>query len=548
MAGARLAAKAGSGFGILLLFLAAGAGPLFGQSLSGRWEIGAELIPQTTSYQATAFDFGLYSQLDLGLDFAGLGFDGTLYFSNLGLGLVWLGWDAAFPPGEIVPAATKRTLAANDWIKVVRSFPSPVRPGEAFEVTIIVEALQAIPPAAELTVIEELPRGWAIEPIAPAGARVARETQQWTLTLGGPGTREEIRYIAYVPSEAAAGYYTIMGTVRSELFPDLLFRDEIEVIVAPLAIPGRVRLSQDLIFAAKVSSGGLIEPLAFRAMRLNSYFVFDPQLKFTNYFSLYNVGTAQTPALSSRDLLIVEGKATGGASLKLALQFSSDSALAFDYGSLGISGLSLAGLPLRATTGFDSSGFKGTKLEGEYSAEILGVAAAFEAGWSYNKELQLELSYLSIRLSERIDGLLRCYDYYGWLSYDEPNGDGTEEEHFELIRRLIYFEFSLDKLEIRSTSTFRPILEDIDGDSAKEKVAASRLVRQELRLRRALKGLTFTGFFIWTAEEPLLAPLELSLIRFQLAFSQRSLRLTSTTSLDLRAHGFAQAVEAAISF
>ncbi|MCR4404938.1 MAG: hypothetical protein NUW06_06680 [Candidatus Acetothermia bacterium] len=450
MAGLGLLLRGASKVGIFALAFWVLAYPALSEELSGRWEIGAELVPQTTSYETSAFDLGLYSQLDLGLDYEGLGFDGTLFFSNLGLRTVWLGWEATFPMGEAIAAAMKRTLASNDWVKVLRSFPSPVRPGEAFAVTIIIEALQPIPPGVEFTLLEELPRGWPIEPIAPPGVRIAKESLQWTVTLAAPGAREEIRYIGYVPSEAAPGSYTITGTVRSALFPDLDFSDAIELILQPLAIPARTRLSQDLIF-----TGGT--ELAFKSMLFSASAMLDPRLKLTNYFSLYDLGPAQTPSLASRDTLIIDGETSGGIKAKLALKFSSDSALAFDSGSLQISGLSIEGVLIRSTTLFNQVGLQRISMELDYSTTILGVPLALKALIAAGDKLELELDYYTLRLTFPFDGLFRLYDYYGPLKYDGDD-DGAEEEHFELKRRQVYLEFALDKLDLRSTSTFEPIL------------------------------------------------------------------------------------------
>lgn len=540
MAGRRLAAKVGWGLGLIILFLLMRASPLSGQALSGRWEIGAELFPQTTSYEATAFEFELYSQLDLGLDFEGLGLDGTLFFSNLGLEIVWLGWEATFPSVKVAKAAMKRTLAQNDWVKVLRSFPSPVRPGEAFAVVIIIEALQPIPPGTEITVIEELPPGWAIEPSAPPGVRVTKETQQWTIILTEPGTREEIRYIGYVPSEAQAGSYTLSGTVRSSLFPDLAFNDTIEVILQATPIPAKTKLGQDLIFIDGTD-------LAFQMMLFAASVSLDSQLKLTNYLSLYNVGTAQTPSFVSRDTFIIEGETPGRLKTRLALRFSSETPLGFDSGSLQISGLTIQGLSLRSTTSFAEAGLERITLELDYPTMLFGLPLALKAGITYNAGLEMELDYFNIQLNSRFDGLLRLYDYYDWLEYDADD-DGTEEAHFELERRRLYLQFSLDKLEIRSTSTFEPILEDIDGDGADEKLTALHFARQELRLRRALKEGALIGSFIWTAEEARGAPLELAYLRFYLLFTRSSLRLSGTMALNLKTQGFTATAEAAVSF
>ncbi len=531
--GARLAAKTGYGLSVTILFLLMWAGPLFGQVLSGRWELGAALFPQTTGYEATAFELQPYSQLDLGLDYEGLGLDGTLFFSNLGLEMVWLGWEATFPTGELRPTAIKRTLAQNDYIKVLRAFPSPVLPGEAFEVILIIEALSAFPPGTEITVLEELPRGWAIEPIMPPGVGIAREARQWTVVLGGPGTREEIRYIGYVPREAMAGSYTLSGTARSGLFPDLAFNDTIEVILQATPLPAGVKLSQDLIFTDGAD-------LAFRTMLFNVAVTLDPRLRLMNYFSLYNI-----PPLASRDTFIIDGEAPGGIKARLALRFSSDSSLAFDSGSLQISGLTLEEVSLRSTTLFDRAGLERVTLELDHSTTTLGLPLALRAGLTYNAELQMELDYLSLRLSSRFDGLLRLYDYYDLLEYDADD-DGLEEAHFELKRRQIYLEFSLDKLDIRSISTFEPLLEDLDADPAIEKAADLRLIREEVRIRRALGEVVFTGFATFTAEAAGL--LSLSWLRFDLAFASRSLRLKGELTFDLQSQGFAAVVEAAVSF
>ncbi|MGQ9601610.1 MAG: COG1470 family protein [Candidatus Bipolaricaulia bacterium] len=542
MAGRRLAAKVGWGLGLILLFLLMRASPLSGQALSGRWEIGAELFPQTTSYEATAFEFKPYSQLDLSLDFEGLGLDGTLFFSNLGLEMVWLGWEATFPSsGKVAKAAMKRTLAQNDWVKVLRSFPSPVRPGEAFAVVIIIEALQSIPPGTEITVIEELPPGWALEPSAPPGVRVTKEAQQWTITLTGPGTREEIRYIGYVPSEAQAGSYPLSGTVRSSLFPDLAFNDTIEVILQAIPmIPAKTKLGQDLIFIDGTD-------LAFQMMLFAASVSLDSQLKLTNYLSLYNVGTAQTPSFVSRDTFIIEGETPGRLKTRLALRFSSETPLVFDSGSLQISGLTIQGLSLRSTTSFDGAGLERIALELDYPTTLFGLPLALKAGITYNAGLEMELDYFNIQLSSRFDGLLRFYDYYDWLKYDADD-DGIEEAHFELKRRRMDLQFSLDKLEIRSTSTFEPILEDIDSDGANEKLAALHFARQELRLSRALKEFTLIGSFIWTAKEAVGAPLEPAYLRFYLLFTRSSLRLSGTMALNLKTQGFTATAEAAVSF
>ena len=562
MAGERLARSI---LVIIILFsFIVGAGAVFGQELSGRWEGELSLVPQTTSRETALIDFEPSSQLDWSLDFEGLGFDNTLYFTNLGLSLVWFGWDATFPAGEVPAAVMKRTLAQNDWVKVLRSFPSPVRPGEVVEVTIIIEALQTITEPIE--VIEELPRGWGLEPIAPPGVRIAKEAHRWTVTLGDPGTRETLRYIAYVPPDAAAGLYTITGTVRSALFPDLDFSDAIEVVIAPLPIPARVKLSQDLLFATKVSAGRLVEPLAFRAMYFDIY-IRDRDLRFTNYFDLYNVGTAQTPSFSWRDTIILQGETEEGVRAKLSLRFTSEGrGFRFDRGSLRISTIPLGELALRGTVEFDAGGFEEARTYISYDTDFYNFLAYFRAGLLFNEELDLKLETFNIRLSGRFDGLFRWYDYYGWLEYDEMDGDGVEEDHFELTRRRIYLAFSLDRLDVRSTSTFRPIIEDIDPDSANEKVMDLKWTRQELRIHRSLDNLRFTGYFTFSAEEAIdeaiaaattpdeaiagvrAAPLRLARVRLNLVFIHGDVKFTSDTVLDLEDHGFTETLTVTVGF
>jgi len=566
MVGKRLASPV---FIVIIAFfsLLGAATAVFGQELSGRWEGELSLVPQTTSRETALLEFEPSSQLDWSLDYEGLGFDNTLYFTNAGLSLVWFGWEATFPTGEVREAVVKRTLAQNDWVKVVRSFPSPVRPGEVVEVTIIVEALQTIPPGTVIEIIEELPRGWGLEPLEPLGVRLAKEAHRWTVTLGDPGTRETIRYIAYVPRDAAAGSYTIIGTVRSVLFPDLDFSDTVEVVIAPLPIPARVRLSQDLIFSTKVSRGVLVEPLAFRAMYFDSYVTLERDPKFTNYFDLYNVGTAQTPSLSWRDTVILEGKTEEGVRAKLALRFTSEGrGFRFDRGSLRISTISLAELDLQSAVEFDKEGFKRARTYISYNTEFYDFLAYFRAGLVCNEDLNLELETFNLRLSGRFDGLFRWYDYYGRLEYDEIDGDGIEEDHFELTRRRVYLAFSLDKLDVRSASMIRPIIEDIDGDGADEKVVDLKWTRQDLLIRRSLEKIRFTGYFTFSAEKAIdeaiaaagtpaeaiagvrAAPLRLSRVRFNLLFIYGEVKFTSDTVLDLEDYGFAETLKVTVGF
>jgi len=313
------------------------------------------------------------------------------------------------------------------------------------------------------------------------------------VTLGAPGTRETIRYIAYVPSEAEEGIYTITGTVSSALFPDLDFSDTIEVLVAPLPIPARVKLSQDLIFSGR--------PLGFRAMYFDSY-ITGERVKFTNYFDLYNVGTPQTPSLSSRDTIILQGETVEGVRTKLAMRFASeDGGFRFDRGSLSISTITLGELALRGTVEFDAKGFDEARNYVSYDTEFYDLIAYLRAGLLYNRELDLKLETFNIRLSGRFDGLFRWYDYYGWLEYDEIDGDGVAEDHFELTRRLVYLAFSFDKLDIRSTSMIRPIIADIDADSANEKVVDLKWVRHDLQISRSLGNIRFSGYLTFSAEE-----------------------------------------------
>jgi len=525
------------GLGILLLFIWIIDVISMAEVLSGRFKGELSLSPLECQgaqpCEKAPLLFGASSQLDLGLDLEGLSLDKTLLFTNVGPVLAWLRGDASFPPAGAA-AAQRRTIAQNDYVKVMRSYPSLVRAGQAFEVMIIIEALQTIPPDATIEVIEELPEGWSLEPIDPLGIRLSHKSWKWVVSLSTPGTRETIRYRAEVPPLEEEGLFTITGTVRSNLFPDLDFSDTIEVIRRPLPVPAAVRLRQDVIFSARIRRGQLVEPIGFRSLYLGTQITFERGLKLANFFTLRNIGTIQTPSFSWRDTISLQGKTTEGISIKLSLRFSGEEGNPgqFDRGSLRIGALPLAeGLTLQSAADFDGEGLSRLRLDATLSTDILWESVRLSAAVDLSETLRPELTLVNVRLSSPIDGLFRIEDRYGLLSYDEEDGDGVEDGHFDLVRRRITLQFAMDKLDIRSISTFEPILEDIDADGADEKAAEAKLLRQDLRVRYPLKEVLFTGYLTLLAGEAADFPLNPARIRSDLTITHGIMRLTASTIL-----------------
>ena len=493
---------------------------------------------------------GLTAQLDLNLKYPVVGTDNTFIFTGLGLTLAWLSWEANFPSVEEPQAATKRTVRQNDFIKVLRAFPSVVRPGETFEVTILLEALQDFAPGTEVVVQEELPRGWALDPIEPAATRISREIVRWTVELGTAGSRETIRYLAYVPPEAAVGTARIVGTVQSDLFLDLDFSDTLEVIEGPPTLPGQVRLSQDIIFSARVTAGTLADPIAFRTMNLRITTLLQPGLRFVNYFTLQNVGTSQTPSFRWRDTITVQGQTSGGVGTRLALRFrgEEDRLARFDRGSLQVGAIPLfPDVAVRLYSEFNTRYINDLRISATYTREIANALGRFTVEFGLDETLTLQILSFSARLSSQIDGIFLVDDRYGPLWFDGDD-DGVEEAHLTIVRRQVQLRFALDKLDVRSISLFLPILDDIDSDGAKERIARAKLVRQEFRVRRSLENVVFQGRLILTEDDPTLPTLSVAQLRLGAIIIYPNLRFTAETRLDLKPLYFNATLGMTLSF
>ena len=534
---------------LLLLSLILPGFHLQAQEFSGTWESKLEIVPQTTSAQVSPFDFALESQLDWGLDYEGLGFDNTLSFSNLGLTLIWLGWKATFPSAETGAAALKRTLAKNDYVKVMRSFPSEVSPGEVFEVTITIEAL--IDGIGAVTVTETLPRGWYLEPIAPLGDELGRNSRSYTFTFNLAGERETIRYLGYVPEGAPQRSYPIEGRVHSEvgLFPDLDFSDFLTVRARKPGIPAQVKMSQDLIFYPLIRNDQVTDPMAFRMMFLDAFINLPGGLGLTNYLSLYNVGTAQTPSLRWRDLIVLSGETARGVRVKLSTRFSSDGGLHFDRSAIRVISIPFDDLNLEGTAEVDDSGLNRVRLRVDHSRELGEMKLNLRSYLEFDDQLRTKLSSLNVALSSIIDGKLTITSYYGTLKYDEDTtgGPSAETEHFERTRCTVGISTSFDKLSIYSRSTFRPILEDIDGDGWREKAVPLQFTREDLRIRRVLKNMRFEGRFTWEAPKAG-DPLRLTTVRFTGSLVFQGIRFIITAIHGVVDHSFKGTLRMIINF
>ncbi len=535
----------------LLLGIAFSAG---GQELSGRFGLEADWEPLSGFFltdpdagtvnpfppesEAKPGVWGLTAQLDVSVQYPAIGTDNTFVFTGLGLGLAWLSWEANFPRVEEPQATPKRTFRRNDFIQVLRTFPSVARPGETFEMTILIEALQDLPPGVEVTVQEELPSGWLIDPIEPEATRLSREAARWRVELGAAGSRDTIRYLASVPTDAAVGRVAIEGRVQSDLFPDLDLSDTLEVIEEPPTLPGRIRVRQDVIFAQRVSGGMLLDPIAFRTANLRVEALLQPGLRLTNFLTLQNVGTQQTPSFRWRDTVTVQGQTSGGVSTRLSLRFrgEEDLRMLFDRGSLQIGALPLLpDVALRLRAGFDVSRVSELRLSLNHVRPVANALGRVTLDVALRDDLTLEVLSLSVRLSSRIDGIFLVDDRYGPLRFDGDD-DGVEETHLALVRRQVQLRFAIDKLDVRWTTLFRPVLDDVDSDGARERISRGKLVRQEIRVRRSLKDVVFQGHLLLAEDDPTAPVATLSPARVRLGATvlRPGLRLSAQMTLELR--------------
>ncbi len=508
-------------------------------------QTGSERVPQLV---------GLTTQLDLGLDFPGISLDGTFAFTNVGMTLAWLSGDATFVADERGQkrVTQKRTVAQNDFIKIMRSFPAQVRAGEEFEVMILIEALQLIPAGTPIEVIEEYPQGWIIEPIEPMGAVITSSAMRWTIvTLDGPGSRAIIRYNVQVPKDAPLGSVTVKGTVRSPLFSPLDFSDELEVTAGPPALPGQIRLKQDIIFSALVRSGVLADPIGFRLMNLRAQVTLPQGPTLLNFLSIQNEGTAQTPSLTWRDTMQLSGQTSGGVNTRVTLRFSDDAGmpLAFDGGRLQISTLPLSSnLSLRTLIDFDAKKVLRLQLIPNLITEVQDTQVSIQGNFKINEQLQIEDLSVGIRFFNKlVDGIFQVSSSYGTLSYDADD-DGVEEEHFDLISRIVLWRSAIDKLDIRSTILFRPALYDTDNDGADEKTAEAKLVRYDLRIRRSLEDVFLTGRILLTAPTTSPDPLKLTLVSLDMTVIQGNLRFGAGTRLTFNPLNFQATLSLTVNF
>ncbi len=541
------------------------------QELSGRVKLSGSFTPfyglltpqsppqrlvQTTAERVPQL-VGVVTQIDLGLDFPGVGLDGTFVLSPLGLTLAWLSGDFSFLAREEGPvrAVQKRTLAQNDFVKVLRAFPARVPAGGTVEVLLVVEALQDLT-GAPLTITEEYPSGWAVEFVDPQGALVAPNVARWTVALGLPGSRAVIRYSVRVP-EGARGLVAIGGTIESALFPPLSFDDTIEVIPpAPPTLPGRVRIRQDVLFSALIANNTLIDPLGFRLLTLRTRLTPQPGLTLSNFLRIQNVGTAQTPAFQWRDVVQISGQTAGGVNVRATLRFADDGdagvPLLFDGGTLQISVLPITSqLSLRLLASFDAQNAVRLQAVPGWTTELGGTQVRAQGNFRVNAQLQIEEFTASLRLlNEFSDGLLQLQDLYGPLAYDATPDDGVEEEHFELTRRTVLLRFTLGKLDVQAISVLRPVLADGDSDGADEKLASAKLVQQEIRVRRAFEDVLIGVRALYTASPTTPPPdvLQLSLLHTELTVIRGPLRSEADLRLFLNPLAFQTTFSLTVSF
>ncbi len=523
------------------------------------------LLPQSPSLQPipkTAEQapqlVGLTTQLDLGLDFPGIAFDGTFLFSNLGLTLAWLSSDLRFLAREdrgVDRSVQKRTIVQNDFVKVLRAFPSRVPAGGTFEVLVIVEALQDLT-GTSLTVTEEYPAGWRVEFIDPLGALVASNAARWTVSLGLPGSRAVIRYSVRVPEEAL-DTASIRGTIESALFPPLRFDDALEVLPpAPPTLPGRVRIRQDLLFSAVISGGVIVDPLSFRLLALHTQLFPQPGLSLANFLRFQNVGTSQTPSLRWSNLVQITGRTTGGMSVRTTLRFSDEpgsNPLAFDRGTLQIGGLPIApGLSLGLSAVFDSQAVLRLRALPGWTAEFPGTEVRLQGELLFTDQpLRIEDFGVGLRvLGELVEGTLQIRDSYGTLLYDSGvPGDGIEEEHpLELVRRTVLLRFTLGPLDVQSLSRFGPVLADVDLDGAREKLADAKLLQQEVRVQRFLEAVLVSARLLYTAPTTTLEPPTLSLADAELTVVRGPFRWEAEARLSFDPLAFRTRLSFSLSF
>lgn len=436
---------------ILLLSLFFYTDLAYAQEVSGRWSTDLDLEPQTTGKEAVSFDFDLSTQFSLGLDFEQLGFNSGVYFENVGLTRSWFGWAATFPTGGVKMARTKRTLEKNEWIEIIRSYPSWVAPGEKLKVTITIEALQNN--VGEIVILEVVPQGWEFDPISPSGRGIDHRGQRYKVNLTNLGDKITILYEASVPTEAVEEEYTLQGTVKSDNFDDLDFNDSIKVIEGVPSKEGGFTIRSDVDFSTNGGAG----TLAFSSMGLDSSMQFG-DLALDNYFTLNNAGSVQTPDLEMEDTINVSGVTVGGVRVRLLLEFGTDDQLGFEGGSLRFSPITLADISFEGSADFELDGFEGFELGAEYETEI------------FDESFNLILDDFDINLKSLIDGDLRIYTDYGDQEYDSDD-DGVEETHFELDRRRIDLDFELDDFDFDCELTFEPIFDDVDSDGVDEKTA-----------------------------------------------------------------------------
>lgn len=426
------------------------------------------------------------------------------------------------------------------------ALPETVRPGSAFDATVIVEALQDLTGQA-VDVVVTLPDRWRISPVEPIGSRVSAGSARWAPDLGTPGSRALIRYQGRVPFDAPEAEFSVEIRVDVNGISTLEMEVPVRVRGGPAPVPGRVQFSQNFIMANRVSNGQLAEPIGFRISTSRLRLGIASNLTLSNFLRVDNVGSTQTPSLRWSDVVLLQGRTSGGVRVQSSAQFDDQGSARFDGGTLQISDVPLSPqLTVDAQASYDETQALDLRLQALQSTEFLGVPVRLtaEVGWDPDRRFRVLNAGLSF--ASEPNGRVTFAQRHGRLAFDGVDDDGVAESRLAITSRQVQLQLTLDKLDLRSISTFAPTLGDVDSDGADERITVARLTRQEIRLTRTLQDFIGQVRLLFTANSANVVTL--AFVQTRMTLRLAPWRFSVGTSLNLDTTEFQGEIESSFRF
>ena len=518
------------------------------QELDGRVTERVRFTPPSSAaiMELMPLQISLLTQLDIGLRFPELSTSSTLQLDNLGLSLAWVQWQIDFPKVTTSTPPPSRQITQSDRVKLFHALPETVRPGSAFDATVIVEALQDLTGQA-VDVVVTLPDRWRISPVEPIGSRISAGSARWAPDLGTPGSRALIRYQGRVPFDAPEAEFSVEIRVDVNGISTLEMEVPVRVRGGPAPVPGRVQFSQNFIMANRVSNGQLAEPIGFRISTSRLRLGIASNLTLSNFLRVDNVGSTQTPSLRWSDVVLLQGRTSSGVRVQSSARFDDQGSARFAGGTLQISDVPLSPqLTVDAQASYDETQALDLRLQALQSTEFLGVPVRLtaEVGWDPDRRFRVLNAGLSF--ASEPNGRVTFAQRHGRLAFDGVDDDGVAESRLAITSRQVQFQLTLGKLDLRSISTFAPTLGDVDSDGADERITVARLTRQEIRLTRTLQDFIGQGRLLFTADSANVVTL--AFVQTRMTLRLAPWRFSVGTSLNLDTTEFQGEIESSFRF